>query len=83
MCDTAPVKRAAVLFLIFLLGIALHLPAIFAPPLSGTEAHRVITGAQMYERGEYVVPRLYDAVYLRKPSLIYWTHALIATITEN
>jgi len=83
MCDTRVVQRALVLFLIFLLGIALHLPAIFKPPLSGTEAHRVITGVQMYERGEYVVPRLYGAVYLRKPPLIYWTHALIAAITDN
>lgn len=52
--------------------LLIHVPTLGTAPLAGTEGHRVITAHQMLERGEFVVPKLYDFVYLYKPPLYYW-----------
>lgn len=44
-------------------------------PLSKTEGVRALTGSQMLETGDWVVPHLYGSVYLRKPPLFYWAVA--------
>ena len=41
-------------------------------PLSGTEGHRAITAHQMFQDGNYILPKLYGSVYLTKPPLPYW-----------
>ncbi|MBB6430514.1 ArnT family glycosyltransferase [Algisphaera agarilytica] len=47
-------------------------PGLADAPLTGTEGHRAMTGSQMLERGEYVVPTLFGQTYLRKPPGQYW-----------
>ncbi|MEX0778043.1 MAG: phospholipid carrier-dependent glycosyltransferase [Phycisphaeraceae bacterium] len=49
-------------------------------PLSRTEAHRSITAHQMVESGQWLVPRLYGMVYMRKPPLYYWVVAATETL---
>lgn len=41
-------------------------------PLAGTEGHRAITAEQMFENGNYLLPKLYGHLYLMKPPLAYW-----------
>ena len=50
-------------------------------PLAGTEGHRAIAAHQMVESGRWLVPKLYDQVYLRKPPLHYWMLAGLEKIT--
>ncbi len=49
-------------------------------PLAGTEPHRAMTAHQMVESGEWLVPRLYGRVYLRKPPGHYWVLALAESV---
>jgi len=46
-------------------------------PLAGTEAHRAVTAHQMVSSGEWLIPRLYGRLYLRKPPLHYWILASV------
>ena len=50
-------------------------------PLAGTEGHRAIAAHQMAESGQWLFPKLYGQVYLRKPPLHYWMLAGLEKIT--
>lgn len=73
-----PVKAAILTFLFGLLAFSWR---IGDAPLAGTEGHRAIVAHQMVESGEWLVPKLYEVVYLRKPPLIYWIQAAAETVT--
>lgn len=49
-------------------------------PLAGTEPHRVIPAQAMVTTGEWLVPELYGAPYLRKPPLHYWLIAMSISV---
>jgi 4-amino-4-deoxy-L-arabinose transferase-like glycosyltransferase len=61
--------------LIFALAFICFIPLPTDVPLAGTEGHRALTAHEMVTTGEWVVPRLYGRVYLRKPALHYWIEA--------
>jgi 4-amino-4-deoxy-L-arabinose transferase-like glycosyltransferase len=61
--------------LIFALAFICFIPLPADVPLAGTEGHRALTAHEMVTTGEWVVPRLYGRVYLRKPALHYWMQA--------
>lgn len=65
----------------FVLGLVCFVPWLGNAPLGGTEGHRAITAHQIVESGEWMLPRLYGRVYLRKPPLHYWTLALLEKAT--
>jgi len=50
-------------------------------PLAGTEAHRVLAAHRMVTSGDWVLPKLFDQLYLRKPPLHYWILALAEKLT--
>ena len=72
-----PVKAATLTFSFGLLAFSWR---IGEAPLAGTEGHRAIVAHQMVESGEWLVPKLYEVVYLRKPPLIYWLQAAAETV---
>ena len=41
-------------------------------PMSGTEGFRALAAHQMVESGDWLLPRIYGELYLRKPPLHYW-----------
>jgi len=65
---------------VFLAVVAVHLWHLGTVPLSGTEGHRVIPGHLMLERGEWVLPHLFDQLYLRKPPGQPWTLAVFEAL---
>lgn len=67
-----PLKSAS---LVFVFALVLFSWRIGEAPLAGTEGHRAIVAHQMVASGEWLVPRLYGVVYLRKPPMIYWLQA--------
>lgn len=50
-------------------------------PLAGTEGHRALTADQMVKNGDWLVPHLWDNVYLRKPPLQYWLIGSLQQLT--
>lgn len=64
-----------IVIVMFALAGAMHLPAIFEAPLAGNEPQRAIVAHQMLRDGNWAVPRIFDAVYGRKPPLINWMAA--------
>jgi 4-amino-4-deoxy-L-arabinose transferase-like glycosyltransferase len=48
------------------------LPWLGAPGLGSSEGHRAIPAMEMAERGDWLVPTLFDTPYLRKPPGIFW-----------
>jgi 4-amino-4-deoxy-L-arabinose transferase-like glycosyltransferase len=48
--------------------------------LTYTEGHRAIPGWEMLEHGEYLVPRLFGQITMRKPPGMYWAVALSSSI---
>lgn len=48
--------------------------------LTYTEGHRAIPGWEMLDRGEYLVPRLFGQITMRKPPGMYWAVALSSSI---
>ncbi|MFN7020185.1 MAG: ArnT family glycosyltransferase [Phycisphaerales bacterium] len=58
-----------------LLGLAVYLPGLSAiPPVDRDESRFAQASRQMFESGDYVLPRVQDRPRLNKPPLIYWLH---------
>ncbi len=55
-------------------------PALGYSSLSQSEGHRAITGWQMLDSGQFLLPRLFDHLYLRKPPGMPWAVALLSSI---
>ena len=69
--------------LLLVLGIGLFVNCIYlgSGPLAGTEGHRALVGHQMAIGGSWLLPKLYDQVYLAKPPLDYWILAGLEKLT--
>jgi len=60
------------LFLVLGIGLFVNCVYLGSGPLAGTEGHRALVGHQMAMGGNWLLPKLYDQVYLAKPPLDYW-----------
>src|ERR1700722_3110977 len=58
--------------LVLAIGLFVNCAGIAEGPLAGTEGHRALVAHRMAQGGDYLLPRLYDQVYLAKPPLHYW-----------
>jgi len=78
-------KPGLTLALLLAAGLFVNLYGLGDSPLARSEGLRALTGHQMARDGNYLVPKLYGKVYLRKPPLHYWTIAAAeqATGTTN
>ena len=65
---------------IFLLGLAMHLPWLGISPIAGTEGHRIFPAHAMVQSGWWSVPMLFGQPLLSKPPLHHWLIALSETI---
>jgi 4-amino-4-deoxy-L-arabinose transferase-like glycosyltransferase len=65
---------------VLLVCVCVYWPFLGSTGFSHTEGHRVIPGWEMMERGEYLLPRMFDQVYLRKPPGMPWAVALSSSI---
>jgi len=52
-------------------------------PLAGTEGHRALTAHQMVQSGQWLLPKLFDQLYLKKPPLDYWIVAAFESLTHT
>lgn len=57
------------------LGVLINVSYLGRGPLAGTETHRTLPAHQMLTSGDWIIPRIYDHVYLTKPPLYYWVLA--------
>ena len=76
-------NRLASLILITALWAAIYLPWLGTPELRSEEGHRVLPAVEMLDRGDYLVPRIGGAPYLRKPPLINWIIAGAFQLTDT
>jgi 4-amino-4-deoxy-L-arabinose transferase-like glycosyltransferase len=68
--------RAVVdLLLILLAGLFIYGWKLGVAPLAGTEPLRALVAHQMVQGGDWMIPRIYGELYLRKPPLQYWIDA--------
>ena len=69
-----PARAAGELLLIFLAGLVIYGWKVGVPPIAGTEPLRALVGHQMAHApaDDWLLPRLYGELYLRKPPLQYW-----------
>lgn len=63
------------LMLVLLACAVAYWPRLGATGLSMSEGHRVLPAWEMLDRGEWLVPRLFGQVYLRKPPGMPWAVA--------
>src|SRR5437867_1102164 len=59
---------------------AVYLPRLGAGGLTNTEGHRAIPGWGMLESGDWVLPRMFGQVYLRKPPGMSWAIAASSAV---
>ena len=58
---------------LLLLCLAVYLPGLWSiPPIDRDESRFAQASRQMYESGDYIVPRIQDRPRLNKPPLSYW-----------
>ncbi|MEM0913080.1 MAG: glycosyltransferase family 39 protein [Planctomycetota bacterium] len=69
----APIAAAALICLMLL-------PRLGDAPLGKTEGHRALTAHGMVESGNWVTPRLFEQLYLRKPPGQYWLVAMSESV---
>jgi 4-amino-4-deoxy-L-arabinose transferase-like glycosyltransferase len=62
---------------ILLTGLFIYGFRLGDSPLDRTEPFRALVAHQMVKGGDWLIPRLYGEVYLRKPPLIYWIEASV------
>lgn len=65
----------------FVLVVAVQSLGLGQAPMSGTEGFRALAAHQMVESGDWLLPRLYGELYLRKPPMHYWITACLESIT--
>jgi 4-amino-4-deoxy-L-arabinose transferase-like glycosyltransferase len=86
MSPTDPTSRAGGrppalhLAMVLLVCALVYWPLLGATGLTSTEGHRVIPGWEMMETGDYLVTRMFDQIYLRKPPGMPWAVALSSSI---
>jgi 4-amino-4-deoxy-L-arabinose transferase-like glycosyltransferase len=66
------ITRLQSVLIVFLVWAAIYLPALGSLEIKGEEGRRILPAVRMLETGNYVVPKVGSASYLRKPPLINW-----------
>jgi 4-amino-4-deoxy-L-arabinose transferase-like glycosyltransferase len=74
-------SKAIDVLLILAIGLLVNCAYLGEGPLAGTEGHRALAAHQMVQSGDYLLPRLYDQMYLAKPPLHYWILAGMEKLT--
>ncbi|MCC7201221.1 MAG: glycosyltransferase family 39 protein [Nitrospirae bacterium] len=75
------VIHGIVILLIF--SLLLNLPYIHLREFQGEEGRRVIIALDMLRSGDWIVPKVEETVYLRKPPLYNWALACIFRLTGS
>ncbi|MGD0464152.1 MAG: hypothetical protein ABSB74_16845 [Tepidisphaeraceae bacterium] len=73
--------RAIDVLLVLAIGLIVNCASLGEGPLAGTEGHRALVAHQMVQSGDWLLPRLYDQMYLAKPPLHYWILAAMEKLT--
>ncbi len=68
------------LVLVLLACAVVYWPRLGATGLWRSEGHRVLPAWEMLDRGEWLVPRLFGQVYLRKPPGMSWAVAASSAV---
>jgi len=66
----------------FVLVVFCHIGWLGHAPMSDTEAFRAITAHQMVETGDWLLPRMYGELYVRKPPGHYWLLATVESLVD-
>ncbi len=53
--------------LVLAIGAAVYLPALGERGFGASEGHRVVPAVEFAERGEWLLPTMFETVYIRKP----------------
>jgi 4-amino-4-deoxy-L-arabinose transferase-like glycosyltransferase len=69
------------MLLLFLFSLALNLPYINVREFQGEEGRRVNIAVTMIQTGDWVIPHVEGAIYLRKPPLYNWVLAAFFKLT--
>ncbi len=69
--------------LVFCLSLFSYTLELGQSPLAGTEGHRALTAHEMVQTGQYLLPHLFDQLYLKKPPLDYWIVAGFELMTGH
>lgn len=79
--DSIPHRRVALhILLIVLVSGLVYWPRLGADGFTDSEGHRVVPAWEMRETGEWLVPRMFGQVYVRKPPGIQWAIAGSAAV---
>ena len=76
MGTTAVLKRSLPFLLIVAVWAGIYLPGLGSLEIRGEEGRRILPAVSMLETGNWLVPRIDDVPYLRKPPMVNW---LVAT----
>lgn len=71
------------IIIIILYALLLNLPYIHLREFQGEEGRRVLISLNMLTSGDWVVPYIEGAVYLKKPPLFNWLLSIMFNITGN
>jgi 4-amino-4-deoxy-L-arabinose transferase-like glycosyltransferase len=73
--------RTIDILIVLMVALFVNCIGIGRGPLAGTEGHRALVADQMVKSGDWILPRLYDQMYLAKPPLHYWILAGVEKLT--
>jgi len=73
-----PIAAALVIFCVVAIS---NLWVLGDGPLAKTEGVRVLTGHQMHQQDQWLIPHLYGSVYLTKPPMYYWVIGWMEKLT--
>lgn len=73
-------RPARAVLLLVALCVSVYWVRLGSSGLSMSEGHRAIPGWEMARSGEWLVPRLFERVYLRKPPGMFWAEAASARV---
>ena len=66
------ISRNRSLLIVLLVWAAIYLPALGSLAIKGEEGRRILPAVRMIETGDYIVPRVGNTTYFRKPPLVNW-----------
>lgn len=65
--------------LVLVAAVLVYWPLLGRGGFTATEGHRVVPAWEMLDRGDWLIPRMFGQIYLRKPPGIFWA---IASLSE-
>lgn len=69
------------MLLLFLFSLVLNLPYINVREFQGEEGRRVNIAVTMLQTGDWIIPHVEGAIYLKKPPFYNWVLAAFFTFT--